>query len=238
MRVLFAKDLFDSDNLPKPIKNHHRLRDVDPTYYEARPELITSDFVYREGKLSDNYIKKKKSVDPSIENGMHSVPLIMFWLSSMTYWLQIVNDPMHVIQNVLDYILNALQGEGLESPFTLNNKLRSFFDRLGAQLMTPSQYSLPSFILENRSHLKTGDKFSLCSEIFIFLLSSTRTQSCKNYHAGRWFSLFGLILCLQRLMCGSHTIASLDKLETDLSFYICLLQALDKTKTFRFINFI
>jgi len=239
LRVVLAKDKFDEDKPPVPIKNPERFRDVDLNYYNRRPELISSDHVRLEGKLSDNYVAKKNTMHPSMQNGLHAVPLIMFWLTVFSYWLQIINDPMHIIQNVLDYILDALHGEGLQSSFTLNSKLRLYFDKLGAELMTPSQYRIPSFLLENRSHLKTGDKFSLCSEILIFMLSSTRTPSWKNskHNAGRWFALFGLILCLNRLMCSSHTVESLEKLEIDLSFYITLLQALDKTKTFRFINF-
>ena len=145
LRILLAKNKFHEadEKPPVPLKNHARIRDEDMSYYQARPELLTSEFVLFEGSKSDKYVKKRNTVDPSIENGMYAVPLIMFWLTAIIYWLQILNDPMHIIQNVLDYILDALHGEGLQSSFTLSAKLRTFFDRLRGQLMKPSQYRIP-----------------------------------------------------------------------------------------------
>jgi hypothetical protein len=88
-------------------------------------------------------------------NGIYRVPLILVWLgAAFLYWKQFTNDPMHIISNILDAIINALEGEGLTSPFTLSKKMRDFFDGLGGELRLPSQYSIPRRIIANRSHVK------------------------------------------------------------------------------------
>lgn len=114
--------------------------------------------------------------------------------------------------------------------------MRNFFDRLCSSMTFCSNYVVPYCPLEKSSHTKSGDKFTLCSEVFIFLLSSTITEQCPGF-THYLAALYGLVLCLQRLMSTTHTLASLDTLEQDIAYFVTLLQLRDTYKTFSFINF-
>jgi hypothetical protein len=242
LRLCLAKDLVDLDYLKpgqsRPYQCRRRVlvrRDNDnQSFYEGPPEMKTREEVIEHGnEAHGSWLHKDNDNHPSKLSGIYSTPLIFNYLTFFKYW-QFGNDPMHINSNCMDGVTCSL-GEH-PGPFLLSKDLRIFFDRLGSSLKMPSQYSIPNYIIQKDSNTKSGDKFTLCSEIFIFLYSSTVTRVCPGYH-NRMAALFGFVLCLHRTMCSSHTQASLDELQRDIVYFITVLQLYDPNKTFSFINF-
>lgn len=153
LRYHLAKDLLSSEEVPEEQSDADEYEDNDGKYYNERPELIDLELSKKEGTISHNFAGRGDH--PAMINGIYRVPLILVWLgAAFLYWKQFTNDPMHIISNILDAIITALEGEGLTNPFTLSKKMRDFFDGLGGELRLPSQYSIPRRIIANRSHVK------------------------------------------------------------------------------------
>jgi hypothetical protein len=238
LRFQLSRNSVPQESIPlnKITERLKKGRKDNSIYFRAKPGFKTSEYVRTEGSLSHNSnLNYTNRNHPIQRNGLYRVPLIMGHIRNLIYFLQLVNDPMHILSNIIDGILSALNGDCI-SPFNLKNKYIQFFDSLCSSLVLPSQYSIPNSPLSKSCHTKSGDKFTLCSEIFIFLLSSTLTPTHDSVHPSQ-ASLYGLVISLHRLMSSKHTIKSLDELEQQLAFHIALLQYRDEFKTFKFINF-
>jgi hypothetical protein len=224
LRFSFANELIDDEYIPGQVpeqftrykKNCCKHARDNQKYYAAKPKMKTDELVQQLGDESQS------SSELFGKKGIYSVPLTYEYIQSFNYW-QFENDPMHIISNSLDYILNAIHGDNgnFNGSFILSKKLRTYFDELGSQIKMPSRYRIPYVIIRKKSisPIKTADKFTLCSELFVFLYSSTITRDCPGFHP-RMAALHGFVICLHRLISGSFTEDSLKSLEQDLALYI------------------
>ena len=136
------------------------------------------------------------------------------------------------ISNILMAILKALSESCNKTSLSISIDLITDFDDICSKIRFPSNYPLMAKPLFRKSYLKCAEKICLCSELLVYLVRMIY-DDCEDIS-----NLCSLILCLNELCCGSHTIDSLSNLEHRLAECITILQiANEDDPLFGGINF-
>ena len=111
------------------------------------------------------------------------------------------------------------------------------YDSICESLYHPSLYHIRPKPFDSFKHFKSAEMFTMCGELFIFLFTSSIHEEQREFDPNCGY-LFGLIMCLNRLLGSTHTIYSLDILQQDLAYYISKLQVFfPDFKGFHSVNF-
>lgn len=122
LRFHLARDSMPEDELPKhgvTRRLKKKRNETNSIFFLERPELKSNDYILKEGSISHNSILNiQRQNHPSHKNAIYRVPLLMKHIEYLIYYLQLINDPMHIISNAIDAILLALKGTNM-GPFKL-----------------------------------------------------------------------------------------------------------------------
>ena len=112
-----------------------------------------------------------------------------------------------------------------------------WYDKICSSLYHPSLYNIRPKPFDSFKHFKSGEMFTMCGELFCFLFSSSVHRNQNMFNADCLY-LFGLVMCLNRLLSSTHTINSLKILKSDLAYYISKVQSLfPEYKGYHSVNF-